>query len=116
MIVEYIRYKLQPADTASAGQTAAEFEAAYRGACASLDISPHCLTYELSRCVEEADHYLLRIEWDSAEGHLNGFRRAPEFAPFLAAIRPYVSQIQEMRHYAPVRIGSGAHTKDGAPA
>lgn len=116
MIVEYIRYKLHHTETASAEEASAAFEAAYRNACASLDISPHCLSYELSRCVEEADHYVLRIEWDSAEGHLSGFRRAPEFAPFLAAIRPYINQIEEMRHYAPVRIGSGVHAKDGAPA
>lgn len=115
MIVEYIRYKLHPTDTASIEQAAAGFEAAYRIACASLDISPHCLSYELSRCVEEADHYVLRIEWDSAEGHMSGFRRAPEFVPFLAAIKPYIDQIAEMRDYAPVRIGSGAHAKDGTP-
>jgi hypothetical protein len=43
--------------------------------------------------------YTVRIEWDSAEGHLQGFRASPEFRSFFAAERPYVDQIEEMRHY-----------------
>jgi quinol monooxygenase YgiN len=92
MIVEYIRYKL--ADDRRGG-----FEAAYARAAEPLRASPHCLSYELSRCVEEPDHYILRIEWDSLEGHLEGFRRSPEFRAFLGDIRPYVADIEEMRHY-----------------
>ena len=100
MIVEYIRYKLNKLAEDSHESPLSNFEAAYRAASSSLDASPHCLGYELSRCVEEKDRYILRIEWDSVEGHLTGFRRAPEFAPFLAAIRPYIGQIEEMQHYA----------------
>lgn len=99
MIVEYIRYKLSERASESGENAAGSFEAAYRAAAFSLDASPHCLGYELSCCVEEQDWYILRIEWDSVEGHLAGFRRAPEFAPFFAAVKPYISQIEEMRHY-----------------
>jgi hypothetical protein len=56
--------------------------------------------------VEEQDRYILRIEWDSVEGHLAGFRRAPEFTPFLAAIKPYISRIEEMQHYTPTSVVS----------
>jgi hypothetical protein len=38
-------------------------------------------------------------EWDPVDAHLMGFRRAPEFAPFLEAINPCISQIGEMQHY-----------------
>jgi quinol monooxygenase YgiN len=104
MIIEYIRYKLNAQPTTSeeggAEGVAGAFEAAYRAASPSLDASPRCLGYELSRCVEEPSRYILRIEWDSVEGHMAGFRRSPEFAPFLAAIKPYISQIEEMQHYS----------------
>lgn len=99
MIVEYIRYKLNKHATESHEDTFRGFEAAYRAASSSLDTSPHCLGYELTRCVEEQDRYILRIEWHSVEGHLMGFRRDPEFAPFLEAIKPYIGQIEEMQHY-----------------
>jgi hemoglobin len=92
MIVEYVRYEVD------AGRADA-FEAAYAEAAAAMEASPHCLAYELSRCVEAPESYILRIEWDSVEGHMQGFRRGPEFAAFFAAIRPYVGDIKEMRHY-----------------
>ena len=92
MIVEYIRYTI-PTDECTA------FEGGYEQARLSLDASPHCLGYELSRCVDEPGAYVLRIEWDSAEGHLRGFRRSPEFRGFFAAVGPYVGNIAEMRHY-----------------
>ena len=41
----------------------------------------------------------LRIEWQSAEAHMNGFRRGPNFPPFLTLIRPYIEEIVEMKHY-----------------
>lgn len=90
MIVEYIRYEIQDADP---------FLEAYGEARSSLDASPNCLAYELARCTEDPSSFVLRIEWDSLEGHLQGFRAGPHFAGFLAAVRPYISQIREMRHY-----------------
>ena len=91
MIVEYIRYEIDE-DRRQA------FAAAYGEAQASLGVSPHCLGWELARCAEDPGRFIQRIEWDSAEGHMQGFRRSPEFRTFFAAIRPYVGDIQEMRH------------------
>jgi hypothetical protein len=44
--------------------------------------------------VEEPDHYALRVEWESLEGHEQGFRGSPEFRTFF----------QEMHHYRPTPI------------
>jgi quinol monooxygenase YgiN len=92
MLIEYTRYKL-PQERQGA------LEAAYAEAQTALQASPHCLAYELARCTEEPACYILRIEWDSLEGHLKGFRTSPEFQPFLAAVQPFIPDIQEMRHY-----------------
>ncbi|MFI6482549.1 group II truncated hemoglobin [Nonomuraea sp. NPDC050663] len=92
MIVEYIRY------TVPAGR-AAEFEAAYGRAAVPLGKAPQCLDYELSKCVDEPDHYILRIVWTSAQGHMEGFRKSEHFREFFAEIQPYVTDIEEMRHY-----------------
>jgi quinol monooxygenase YgiN len=106
MIVEYIRYRLNQHATESHEETFGAFEKAYSAAAASLDASPHCLAYELTHCVEEQDRYILRIEWDSVDGHLMGFRRSAEFAPFLQAIKPYIRQIEEMQHYMLTSVGT----------
>lgn len=97
MIVEYIRYEISDPEP---------FLLGYQAARSALDASPHCLSYELSRCTEEPTSFTLRIEWDSAEGHLQGFRKSPEFGAFLGAVRPFIENIQEMRHYAPTPIAS----------
>jgi len=99
MIVEYIRYAI-------AAEKAASFEAAYAAAQIHLRAAPECLAYELSRCTEDSTQYVLRIEWSSADGHVQGFRKGENFPPFLAIIRPFIPDILEMRHYAPTGISS----------
>lgn len=101
MVIEYIRYSV-PAERRP------EFERAYGEAASVLDASEHCLRYEVSHGVEEPDNYVVRIEWDSVEGHERGFRQSPEFRTFFASVRPFFENIQEMRHYeaTPIRGGS----------
>lgn len=65
MIVEYTRYEIDE-------KRRALFERVYEKAGEALRSSIHCLRYELSHCTEDPDHYTLRIEWDSEEGHLEG--------------------------------------------
>jgi quinol monooxygenase YgiN len=93
MVVEYIRYRVKDA------ARGAELVEAYKKASASLDAAPECLAYELSMCEEDPSAYTLRIEWKSTEAHMQGFRKGPNFAPFLAAIGGFVKEIAEMRHY-----------------
>jgi heme-degrading monooxygenase HmoA len=99
VIVEYIRYQI-PEEQETA------FRDAYAGGQVSLHKSPHCLGWEVTRCVEEPTSWVVRIEWDSVEGHVNGFRKSAEFGSFLTHVRPFVANIQEMRHYELIGIAS----------
>jgi quinol monooxygenase YgiN len=91
MIVEYIRYPDE--------QSGKKLIEAYEKAQSSLVASSHSLGYELTRCSNDANQLVLRIEWDSADGHLKGFRTSPEFKTFFAAVQPFLNNIEEMRHY-----------------
>lgn len=102
MIVEYIRYEVSDAEG---------LVRAYEVARSALDGSEHCLAYELSRCAEEPKSFILRIEWDSSDGHLQGFRKSPGFAGFFAAVRPFLNDIREMRHYEPTSVTRRATTR-----
>jgi quinol monooxygenase YgiN len=93
MVVEYIRYTV--ADRAR-GE---ELQRAYAIAAPQLDAAPECLAYELSQCEEDAKCWTLRIEWSSTEAHLQLFRKGPHFPAFLEAIRGFMPEIAEMRHY-----------------
>jgi hemoglobin len=91
--MEYVRYTIPE-------ERRATFECAYVQAARSLDASTECLAYDLAQCVDDPAVYILRIEWASPEGHLQGFRKSPEFEAFFAAVKPFVADIAEMRHYA----------------
>jgi quinol monooxygenase YgiN len=92
MTVEYIRYEL-------ATHTPDDLMKAYADAFPHLEAAPECISYELSQCDEAPQSVILRIEWTSVDDHMNGFRRGPHFPPFLAAIRAFIPEIAEMRHY-----------------
>jgi quinol monooxygenase YgiN len=92
VVVEYVRYRL-PAEQGES------FAAAYARAATILDADEHCLSYEIAQGVEEPENWVVRITWDSIEGHEQGFRTAPHFQDFLATVRPYFGAIQEMKHY-----------------
>lgn len=81
------------------------FVQAYERAAVHLVASPHCLSYELSRGVEEPERCIVRIEWDSIAGHETHFTSSALFPPFIEEIRPWLGYIVEMNHYSP-RHGS----------
>ncbi len=95
MIVEYLRYQI---DEARRDQ----FISDYRTAAKALMKSPFALSFDICQCTEDPGQFILRIEWTSAEDHLNGFRGSTDFKAFFPHIRPYLSDIQEMQHYRPV--------------
>ena len=95
MIVEYIRY-LIPAEQA------VQFEDAYRQAGAILTADEHCLRHEISRGVENPDRYVVRIEWDSVEGHEQGFRESAAFGEFFGIVKPFFAAIEEENSFIAV--------------
>lgn len=97
MIVEYIRYVLKDHEPDM-------LVAAYSEAARHLAAAPECVDYELTQCVDQTASFVLRIRWTSADAHMKAFRSGPNFPPFLAAIRPFVPEIAEMRHYALTKV------------
>jgi quinol monooxygenase YgiN len=93
MVVEIIRYEIAP-------ELAESFKQAYKEAGAYLNRSKHCLSYEITNGIEESNNFIVRIEWDSLEGHMQGFRAGTDFQHFFALVKPFFSAILEMKHYS----------------
>ena len=93
MVVEYIRYNV------SGKERRDELVGAYHHAAMALDQAPECLAYELSVCEKDETSAILRIEWQSTEAHLQGFRTSAVCGEFFRAISGFVKEIAEMRHY-----------------
>jgi heme-degrading monooxygenase HmoA len=77
MVLEVIRYLI-------ANGEEQQFEADYGAAAEYLDASPHCLKYKLARSDKEKNRYVMLIEWDSADSHLQGFRQSADRQVFLS--------------------------------
>lgn len=92
MIVEYLRYNLE-----SGRQD--QFIKDYSDAAKPLLDSAYCNRYEFCRCVEDGSKFIVRIEWTSADDHLKKFRQSEQFRQFLVFVKPYINDIEEMRHY-----------------
>lgn len=95
MIVEYLRYTIDPARQS-------EFKEAYAKASEPLLQSPYCLSYELCQCDEDNSQFIIRIEWTSSSDHLEKFRKSEDFRRFLTYIKTYIDDIDEMRHYTQI--------------
>jgi quinol monooxygenase YgiN len=93
MVVEYIRYTVASSDRGE------ELLRACLVAVKQLDAAAECMAYELSRCEEDPNSWILRIQWRSTEEHLQVFSKGPRFASFLRAIRGFMPEITEMRYY-----------------
>jgi heme-degrading monooxygenase HmoA len=91
-MVEYIRYRM-PADTGD------RFVEVYGRAGEYLARSAHCRGWELRRGVEDPERFVVRIEWDSQDGHEQGFRGSDLYEPFLGLLRPFAPHREEMAHY-----------------
>jgi len=92
MIVEYIRYTGPPA-------RAEKFEVAYQRAGRVADADSYGVRWELARGAEGPEHFVVRIECDSIEGHERGFRSSPQFGEFFAAVTPFFDRIEGMKYY-----------------
>jgi quinol monooxygenase YgiN len=49
--------------------------------------------YRLLRGQEEPENWILIIEWDSVEGHEQGFRKEPALRDFFALVKPFFNDI-----------------------
>jgi heme-degrading monooxygenase HmoA len=93
MAVEYLRYRV-PAE----GQR--DFLDGWRRALAFVGRSPHCLGYELSQSVEDPQAYVVRIDWDSVEGHEQGFKKSPDHVQAFDCVKAFsLMMCSEVHHH-----------------
>jgi len=92
--IEIIRYNIPSSDYAT-------FEKAYLEAGKLLEASPYCKGYHIIKGSDEPDHYIVTIYWTSEEDHLQKFRKSEQFTGFFQLVKPFYSNIAEMKHYHP---------------
>ncbi|MFI5912794.1 antibiotic biosynthesis monooxygenase family protein [Dactylosporangium sp. NPDC051541] len=81
-----------------------EFAAAYRKAHEVLATTPGCRSVRMTRGVESASRFVLLVEWESIEAHLDNFRATERFAQWRGLIGPYFDGAPRVEHFNDVTV------------
>jgi len=80
----------------------ADFEAALERAAPLICGRPGFRSLSVTRGVESPSTYLLVVEWDTLEGHTEGFRGSAAYAEWSALLHPFYDPFPVVEHFAPV--------------
>jgi heme-degrading monooxygenase HmoA len=96
VILERVIFAVKPG-------TEQDFEAAMQEAQKVIAQADGLRSFRLQRGIEQPSTYLLLIEWDTLEHHMQGFRESELFVRWRELIGPYFASAPEMEHYtAPI--------------
>ena len=93
MILELADFRIHP------GQQAA-FEAALReGIATTLSQSPGFISARGQRGIESPERYLLQVEWQTLDDHMQGFRNGPLFPVWRGLVGGYFAGPPHVEHF-----------------
>jgi heme-degrading monooxygenase HmoA len=99
MVIEQVRIQTKPGSEQ-------EFEAALEQARDVIGQAHGFRSFRAMRGIEEPSTFLVLVEWETIEDHLEGFRESELFERFREAIGPYFAGPPEVTHYeSPVVTG-----------
>ena len=80
------------------------FASAYQEAYPILAGTPGCRSVRMTRGVETPDRFVLLVEWDSVDAHLQNFRETDRFGQWRALIGPYFAEPPRVEHFTDVTV------------
>lgn len=78
------------------------FAAAYAQARPILAETEGCLTTRMTRGVESPSHFVLLVEWESVEAHVENFRNTDRFTRWRTILSPFFAKPPFVEHYTDV--------------
>jgi heme-degrading monooxygenase HmoA len=79
--------------------TEEEFATAYAKAHHLLATTPGCRSVRMTRGVESPSRFVLLVEWDSVDAHIENFRASERFTEWRALIGPYFDGAPCVEHF-----------------
>ncbi len=80
----------------------AEFAAAYAQAHDTLATTPGCRSVRMTQGIESPSRFVLLVEWDSVEAHLDNFRATERFGTWRGLIGPFFDGPPLVEHFTDV--------------
>jgi len=82
------------------------FEKAFGRAQRIIAAAEGFLALRLSRCVERPNRYLLLVEWERLEDHVEGFRGSPGYIEWRTLLHHFYDPFPTVDHYEE-KVSSG---------
>ena len=79
-----------------------DFAAAYAKGHPVLAGTPGCRSVRMTRGIESPSRFVLLVEWDSVEAHLENFRDSERFTTWRSLIGPYFATPPVVEHFTDV--------------
>ena len=92
MILEMAVLNVKPGE-------ASEFEAAFARAQVIISSAKGYVSHQLQRCVETPNRYLLLVQWQSLEDHIEGFRKSAAFQEWRRLLHHFYDPFPTVEHY-----------------
>ena len=78
------------------------FTDAYRAARSILEGTPGCRSIRMTRGIESPARFVLLVEWESVEAHIENFRGTERFWRWRELIGPYFAKSPRVEHFTDV--------------
>lgn len=92
MILEIATFEIKPG-------THIDFEIALEKAGQIISQSKGHIGYQFTKCLEQANKYMLLIRWDTLEDHTIGFRESELFKEWRSLIGPFFKTPPFVQHF-----------------
>lgn len=80
----------------------AAFETAFADAQRIIQNIPGYLGYELQRCLEQENRYVLLVKWQKLEDHTVGFRQSQPYQEWKQLLHHFYDPFPTVEHYQKV--------------
>lgn len=80
----------------------ADFEKAFSEAQKIISSMDGYISHQLKKCIEEADRYLLIVNWKTLKAHTEGFRNSAEYQKWKELLHHFYEPFPTVEHYIQV--------------
>lgn len=91
-VLEHVVLNVRPGESAT-------FERTFGEAKLIIAASPGFISMELRRCLEVENRYLLLVQWERLEDHMQGFRNSPGFEKWRSLLHHFYDPPPTVEHY-----------------
>lgn len=79
-----------------------DYEEAFARAAGILSSMKGYRSHKLKKCIEKSNRYLLLVEWESLEAHIEGFRNSKEYQQWKDLLHHFYHPFPIVEHYKSV--------------